>query len=402
MSGTFFAALTCMKTQITDQTHLSCDSQDDALEIVRQSGNYVYSARGKKYVDFTMGWCVGNFGWDNAEIKKRVQEFRGPDYVMPKHKYKPWQTLSDNLARLAPGKLQQCYRATGGTEAVEIALQTAIKFTERRKFISVADAYHGNSLGTHLLVSDEFEDQFDNPFWGHRMQPPFDADCASQVEKWLSREDIAAVIMEPIVIARGVQTPTQEFMDRVQAACKKHGSLLIVDEVATGFGRTGKIFASEHFNLEPDIMCLAKAITGGFAPMGATLMTNEVAQAVKGMDSYYSTYGWHPLAVEAAIGVTEYLDNHWKDLEGNIREVSNYIVDQLSTMKFKSEPRIAWKGLAICVQFEKSKYGEEIKDRAKDKGLLMPWGEKGFAMYPALTIDPKTVDEGLDILRESL
>jgi acetylornithine/N-succinyldiaminopimelate aminotransferase len=390
--------LSLMKTQTIDKKYLGRGSDPEKFEVKKQSGNYIYSQNGKKYVDLMMGWCVGNFGWDNPEIKKRVQNFDGPDYISPHYLYKPWAELAHRLERVAPGKLKKSFRSTGGTESVELALQAAMRFTERQKIISLEDAYHGDSLAALSVGSPELGKWYRNSFSAYRIKPPLNERSAERVEKRLKKRDIAAVIMEPIICNRGVMIPEQNFMTELQAACRKYGTLLIIDEVATGFWRTGEFFGAEHFDIEPDLLCLGKAITGGFAPMGAMLATNEVAEAIGEEDSYYSTYGWHPRSVEAALATLDYIETNEDFLRTNIREMGNYLVDQIAALDFDSQPEIRSKGMAIGVSFEDEKYGEKIVERAKSKGLLISEGENGFSLFPAVTLDRKTVDEAIDIL----
>ena len=123
------------------------------IEVARARGNYVYDARGRKYIDFIMGWCVGNFGWARPALRHRVHAYKGPDYIYPEYAYKPWRELARLLVGLAPEGLSRCCRATGGSEAVELALQTAMLHTGRRKFVAIQDAYHGDTLGA-LSVGD--------------------------------------------------------------------------------------------------------------------------------------------------------------------------------------------------------------------------------------------------------
>jgi acetylornithine/succinyldiaminopimelate/putrescine aminotransferase len=388
-----------MRTEAIDKRYLGRASEPDKFEVKRQTGSYIYSQSGKKYVDLTMGWCVGNFGWDNPEIKKRVQDFNGPDYISPHYLYKPWAELAHRLEKVAPGKLKKSIRSTGGTESVELALQAAMRFTERSKIVSLEDAYHGDSIAALSIGSPDLGKWYRNPFSAYRIKPPLNEQSAERVEKRLKKRDIAAVVMEPIICNRGVMIPDQTFMTELQSACRKYGTLLIIDEVATGFWRTGEFFASEHFDIEPDILCLGKAITGGFAPMGAMLATNEVAEAIGEGDSYYSTYGWHPRSVEAALATLDYIEKNEEFLRTNVREMGNFLVERISELKFKSQPTIRSKGMAIGVSFEDESYGEKIVDRAKNKGLLISEGESGFSLFPAVTIDRKTVDEAIDILR---
>ncbi len=390
-----------MRTLDADRKFIGRDTEPE-IEITKQEGSYVYATHGKKYIDFVMGWCVGNFGWNNENIKKKVQNFDGPDYVTPYQIYKPWADYARELERLVPKNLKKSFRSTGGSESVEIAMQAAMSFTEREKFISLEDAYHGDTIGARSIGSPEYGEWYKNPFSAYRIKPPLDGKSAERVALRLKKRDIAALIMEPVICNRGAMIPSQEFFDVAQEACKKSGTLLIIDEVATGFGRTGKLFACEHFNLQPDILCLAKAITGGFAPMGAVLMSEEVSQAMHYGGSYYSTYGWHPRSVAAAQATLAYYSENRDFLETNTREMGRYIVDQMSQMDFKEEPRFSQLGLAIGVNFESEDYGQDIVERAQEEGLILSDGEQGFTMFPALNIDLATVDEGLEILRQCL
>jgi 4-aminobutyrate aminotransferase-like enzyme len=115
-----------------DRTYLARDSEPDGIEVVRSDGSFLYGTRGKRYIDFTAGWCVGNLGWGNDEIRAAVRDFDGPDYVAPGYLYRPWAELAELLAEMAPGELSRSFRATGGTEAVEIALHAAMSYTGRR------------------------------------------------------------------------------------------------------------------------------------------------------------------------------------------------------------------------------------------------------------------------------
>jgi acetylornithine/succinyldiaminopimelate/putrescine aminotransferase len=388
-----------MRIETIDKRYLGRASEPENFEVTKQIGSYVYTRSGKRYVDLMMGWCVGNFGWDNPSIKRRVQNFDGPDYIAPSYLYQPWAELAHRLEEIAPGKLKKSFRSTGGTESVELALQAAMRFTERSKIISLEDAYHGDSLAALSIGSPDLGDWYRNPFSAYRIKPPLNEQSAERVERRLRKRDIAAVIMEPIICNRGAMIPDEDFMTRLQSACRKFGTLLIIDEVATGFWRTGKCFGSEYFDIEPDIMCLGKAITGGFAPMGAMMATDEVAEAMSEENSYYSTYGWYPRSVEAALATLDYIENNEEFLRTNIAEMGNYLADEIDALRFKSEPTIQFKGLAMGVSFEDEDYGEKIVERAKSRGLLISEGENGFTLFPALTIDRETVDEAIDILR---
>jgi adenosylmethionine-8-amino-7-oxononanoate aminotransferase len=175
--------------------------------------------------------------------------------------------------------------------------------------------------------------------------------------------------------------------------------------VATGFGRTGKLFASEHFKLNPDVLCLAKAITAGYAPMGATLATKAVAQAAgKRGVGFYSTYGWHPLSVVAALANLKYWSKHRAALLANVATQSDFLRARLTEMKFREQASVRVIGLAIGVEFgEESHYASQLAERCRKAGLLVSAEEDNLlTMFPALTIERKAVREGLDILEGCL
>ena len=128
-----------------DRRYLAREQAAEVVQFARSESCFLFDQRGKKYVDFTAGWCVGNLGWGNEEIRAAVREFDGPTYIHPDYLYRGWAELAEGLAEIAPGKLTKCYRATGGSEAVEIALQVAMAATGRSGFVSLAGCYHGNT-----------------------------------------------------------------------------------------------------------------------------------------------------------------------------------------------------------------------------------------------------------------
>ena len=214
-----------------------------------------FAADGRQYIDFVMGWCIGNLGWGMETIRDKINATNHAPYVHPELLYRPWVDVAALLAELTPGELQLSYRATGGTEAVEIALQVAAAFTGRSGFLSIEDSYHGNSIATRSIgASDDHNPHSARLSKCRKIKPPLNAQALDRVETALKKRDVAAFIMEPIVMNLAVMVPVEDFMTGVQKLCKKYGTLLIMDEVACGFGRTGKLFASEHYEIEPDIL----------------------------------------------------------------------------------------------------------------------------------------------------
>ncbi|MBV9957668.1 MAG: aminotransferase class III-fold pyridoxal phosphate-dependent enzyme, partial [Acidobacteria bacterium] len=259
------------------------------------------------------------------------------------------------------------------------------------------------SIATLSLGSSENRKKYRNLLPNCRkLKPPLDGGAADRLETLLRGRDVAAFIMEPVILNLGVLVPEKEFMRRARELCTKYGTLLILDEVATGFGRTGKLFASEHFGIEPDIMTMAKAITGGHAAMGATITTSKIGDAVREDVSAYSTYGWHPLSVDAAIANLKYIKKHKERLLNHVSEMGEYLGARLSKMKFKNPATVRVKGLAIGVGVGDSDYASSLVDKCRRAGLLLTDEDESLTIFPALNIHKKVAREGLDILENCL
>ena len=346
-------------------------------------------ARGRKYIDFMMGWCVGNLGWGNTEIRAAAQKFDGPDYVHPDHLYRPCVQLAEMLAGITPGKLAVSYRTTGGTESVEGALQIAMAYTGRGKFVSVEDSYHGNSIATLSIGASDNRETFKNLLPNcHKVAPPLDRKALGKVETLLKKRDVAAFIMEPIICNLGALVPEDEFMRGVRKLCTRYGTLFIADEVATGFGRTGKLFACEHFDLEPDVLCMSKAITGGYGGLGAVITTSKIAHAIREDFGLYSTYGWHPRAVADCPGEPPLSEASSEQASRQRHRLGPYFLTRLSRMRFKGKATIRGKGFAIGIEVENEKYASEVGDTCRRHGLLVPAEEDLLMLFPAWTIPP--------------
>jgi acetylornithine/succinyldiaminopimelate/putrescine aminotransferase len=383
------------------QRHLG-QQEDSELSVSRAKGSYLFDSRGKRYVDFVMGWCVGNFGWGDPELERRIARFRGPDYVYPDYSYRPWEELATLLSRVAPGDLTKCFRATGGSEAVELAIQAAMLHTKRRAFVSLEESYHGNTFGSMSVAGSEYREKFPSLLPNcHKIKPPLDDNALDRIETRLKRRDVAAFIMEPVSINLGVCVPEPGFMEGLRALCTRYRTLLILDEVACGFGRTGKIFASEYWDAEPDIMCIAKAISGGVAGMGAMLATAEVGETMEEKGEFYSTYGWHPRSTDVAIASLRRIIRDKRKLLGQVAETSAYFRERIGEIEFGSPLKLNMLGLAIGLQFEDEDYGDGLSERCRKNGLLVAPQSGAVLLLPALNIDRRTASRGLDILAQS-
>jgi len=196
----------------------------------------------------------------------------------------------------------------------------------------------------------------------------------------------------------GVLIPGEGFLPELQRLCRRYGTLLVMDEVATGFGRTGTLFASDQFDLQPDIVTLGKAITDGVGGMGAMLATAEVASSMEEDGSFYSTYGWHPRSTAAAIATLKYIVRNEKRLIAQLTATAQYFAMRLAAMTFRRDVEIRQRGLAIGLDFGDEEYAEKVGERCRKKGLLVSPEGKTVLLIPALDIDHKTAQKGLDIL----
>jgi acetylornithine/succinyldiaminopimelate/putrescine aminotransferase len=367
-----------------------------SVRIERAEGSLLFDERGKRYIDFAAGWSGGNLGWARQELRQAVRAFDGPDGVNPSWSYSRWDELAAELVAIAPGRLRKCYRATGGTEAVEIALQLAMAYTERRGFVAIEGSYHGNSIGTMAVADGEGLPDC------RQLKPPLDEDAIARLAKLLRARKTAAVILEPIICNLGVLIPDAAFMRALARTCHKYGTLLIADEVASGFGRTGRFFACDLFRLAPDILCLAKGITGGHAALGATIATARVASAAVAQDvSFYSTFGWHPLSVEVALANVRHMRRHERAIFANVEARSRDFAERLARISFPSAPKIRIEGLAVGLEFEDEDYVEKLRERCRDRGLIVNATEGVVTLFPALDIDERTARAGLDIFERS-
>jgi acetylornithine/succinyldiaminopimelate/putrescine aminotransferase len=393
-----------MTTKQRDRKYLGRNDEPDDLEITRAEGNHVFDVKGRRYIDFTSGWCVGNLGWGDAEIRKQLRRFDGPAYVTPSSLYAPWADFAELIVKLAPVKRAKCFRATGGSETVDLALQAAMLHTQRGKFLAREGSYHGNSLaGISIAATDDRKSLPNFLRGGEKLPAQLDAKALPGIEARLNRHDVAAIIMEPVSINLGVMMPDPEVMVKLQRLCRRTGTLLIMDEVACGFGRTGRLFASELLGIEPDILCLAKALTGGHAAMGAAIMTGPVARSMEEAGSFYSTFGWHPYSVHAALANLRYWRRHRNRILRHVGAMGDLFRARLGKMEFVGLKDMRVQGLAIALEFESKGIVSRLEEACQKKGLLVTdAGEEILLLLPPLNVEPRVAERGLDILEGCL
>lgn len=369
------------------------DTPPYPIEVIDSEGSYLIGKDGRKYLDFMAGWCVGNAGWKNKEILDAITKFKGPEYVMPNYIYKRWEDLAKKIIKLLPKREYTCFRATGGTEANEIALKMSMAYNKRKKFLAFKGAYHGQSIACLSLVKIPDHEAHFGKFSEDYIQ--INArdweNTTREAVNIIKGEEISAFISEPIICNLGVIIPPKYFFDEIMKACKETNTLFICDEVATGFGRTGKWFGFEHYNLEPDIITIAKGFSSGYAAIGTTIAKSEVAESMRFEFSNYSTFGWHPLSVEAAISNIYYIEKN--KLVEKANKSSQYLMKKLSDF---CKPE----GRGLCIGINEEKKGTDV--RCLNDGLIISVVEGRIVLFPPLDVSIDEIDRAIGILRKNI
>ncbi|HXY79998.1 MAG TPA: aspartate aminotransferase family protein, partial [Gaiellaceae bacterium] len=278
----------------------------------RAEGAYLWDEGGNRYLDMLGGFGMYNVGRNNPRVRAALQqalELDTPGMLAMGVTALPGLLAEALLARV-PARLERCLFTSSGTEAVEAALKLGRAATKRGRVISADHGFHGLTLGSLSANGNpEFTDRFGPLLPGFERVPFGDLDA---LEEQLRREDVAVFLIEPIQ-GKGANLPPDGYLEGAQALCREHGTLFCVDEVQTGFGRTGTMFALEHWRLEPDLVPVAKSLSGGYVPVGALLMSRAVHEAVfDSMEhavSHGSTFAPNELAMAAGLATLHVLDD---------------------------------------------------------------------------------------------
>ena len=279
------------------------------IDVDRAEGLYIYEKNGKRFLDLISGIAVSNLGHNHPKIKEAIKEQVDKHlHVMVYGEYKQsiQNKLAEKLCGLLPNRLDVLYPVNSGTEANEAALKLAKRVTGRTELISFKDAYHGSTHGS-LSVSgnEEKKSAFEPLLPDVRF---IDFNIVEQLNTISTKT--AAVIIEPIQGDAGVRIPSNEFMQALRNRCDEVGAMLIFDEIQTGFGRTGKLFAFEHFNVVPDILTIGKAFGGGM-PIGGFVSSIEKMEQLTHSPKlgHITTFGGHPVCCAAALASLEIIAN---------------------------------------------------------------------------------------------
>ena len=370
------------------------------MEVSHAKGSYIYDTNGKKFLDFVAGVSACSLGHQPARVNQAIKDQLDKySHVMVYGEYAqdPAVAYCKLLAENMPESLDKTYLVNSGTEATEGALKLARRVTGRSQLISCHNAYHGNTMGSLSVMGFEERKQVFRPLIPDVDFITFNKE--SDIEKITTRT--AGVILESIQGGAGFIQPTNGFLTKIKARCEEVGALLIIDEIQPGFGRTGKLFGFENYNVVPDIVIMGKGMGGGM-PVGA--FTAKAAYMDLLSDNpklgHITTFGGHPVIAAACLAT--------------LREVTetDLIPQTLEKEKlFRSllvHPlieEIRGKGLMIAAMMPSAEITNDVIFKCQDKGLILFWllfEEKAIRITPPLTISEDEIREGCAIILEAL
>ncbi len=367
---------------------------------------YVTDYSGNRYIDCLGGYGVFSLGHRHPMVIAAVEEQLNSMPLSSKIFFnKPLADLCELLAEITPGRLQYSFICNSGTEAIEGAIKAARIYTKRTEFICTIGGFHGKSLGSLSATGREISRKPFQPLIPGFIHVPFgDVDA---VAKAIS-DKTAAVIVEPIQGEGGIHIPPDDYLPSLRELCTKNGALLIVDEVQTGLGRTGMMFAVEHWGVEPDIMTLAKALGGGVMPIGAFIGTPEIWDAMfrENPLMHTSTFGGNPLACRAAIAAIHVTKS--EDLPRRAARLGERFIGKLREVKAKHPDAlkdIRGLGLMVGAEFTHEDIGELVIGGLARRGVIAAYtlnNPKVIRFEPPLIIDEDQLDVVAEIFDESI
>jgi acetylornithine/LysW-gamma-L-lysine aminotransferase len=379
--------------QIEDQCSVGVYQKRD-LVIVRGEGALVWDEAGREYVDCVAGIGVANVGHCHPAVVAAVQAQAARLITCNELFYNDARAQClERLDRITPEGINRFFLCNSGTEAVEGAIKFARMATGRKHVVAAMRGYHGKTLGS---LSATWERKYKEPF--APLVPDFSHvpyNNIAEFEKAIN-EQTAAVILEPVQGEGGVRPATGEFLQAIRKACDQKGALLIIDEIQTGFGRTGRLFACEHFDVLPDIITMAKGIAGG-VPMGAIGIDRRVGEIEK--QSHTSTFGGNPLACAAAVAAIDVLTG--ENLPGRAADTGAYFVRRLREIESPRIREIRGLGLMIGIEM-KDKAGAIAQALMQERVLALLAGTTVLRFLPPLVITREQVDRVVESLARVL
>lgn len=367
------------------------------LALVRGKGIHVWDAEGKKYLDFFPGWAVSGLGHCHKEVVSAIKNQAGKlIHVSNNYFHEQQGTLAKEIvANSFPGKVFFC---NSGAEANEAAIKLARKFgnPERNEVITMERSFHGRTLATVTATGQKKFQKGFAPLPAGFATVPFDDIVA--LERAISPKT-AAVMLEPIQGEGGVRVADAQYLAAVRKLCTEKNILLIFDEVQSGMGRTGKMFAYQNFEIEPDLLTLAKSLGGGF-PIGALVAKGSIADTL-GPGTHGTTFGGSPLACAAALAVFKAIKK--EKLLKNAAVMGVYLQKKLNELKKKHGIIREVRGIGLMVGVELAVDGKKIYEDCLEKGLLINCTQENvLRIMPPITVKKSEIDQAIQILDEAL
>ena len=381
--------------------HVAQTSDDSiALEVERAEGVYLYSPEGKAYMDFISGICVSNVGHGAPEIISAIQA-QSERYLHPivygEGIMSPQVQYAKALAQVLGPDLEVVYFTNSGAEAIEGAMKVAKKYTGRTEIVAFQDAYHGSTHGAMSVSGDPRAKEGYGPLLPNIRHLRFN--------EWSDLEAItsktAACIIEPIQGAGGIILPQSGYLQAVRERCTETGTLFVLDEIQTGFGRTGALFAHQAYEITPDILVLAKALGGGL-PLGAFISRPEIIDVIRRKPplGFITTFGGHPVSCAAGHALLKKIQDD--QLLATIPEKEQLLLEKLIHPAIQE---LRGKGLMYAMILEDRPKAEQVRQRALQNGLITIGFlsiDHGLRLCPPLTISTAELLLGIEILLASL
>jgi acetylornithine/succinyldiaminopimelate/putrescine aminotransferase len=354
------------------------------LEVEKAEGCYLYDPSGKKYLDLVSGFAVSNIGHRHPNVINAIQQ-QLEKYlhvtVYGEFIQSPQVKFAHRLSEVLPENLSSVYFTNSGAEATEGALKLAKKYTNRSEIISFNGAYHGSTHGALSVMGNEYYKQAYRPLLPDIkfLNLNLTAELANITTK------TAAVILEAVQGEAGIRVPDFNYINALRKKCSETGTLLIFDEIQTGFGRTGKLFAFEHFGIVPDILLIAKGMGGGM-PIGAFISSNEIMGALKDNPilGHITTFGGHPVSCAAGLAALNTVID--ENLINGVQQRENLFKSLLIHPKIK---QVRGLGLMIAVELENFNEVEEVSKKCIERGIIIDWFlhcDSALRIAPPLTI----------------
>ncbi len=377
-----------------ENAHTSGFYRKQPIVLVRGEGARVWDIEGREYIDCTSGHGVANVGHANPYVAEAIARQASRLITCSEIFYNDVRAeLLATLARISPPGLKRAFLCNSGTEAVEGALKIARLITGRKNFVAAMRSFHGRTFGA---LSATWRREYREPF--EPLVPGFSFvpfNNLEAMEKAVNQET-AGVILEVVQGEGGVIPGKGEYLRGVQDICRRNGALFILDEVQTGFGRTGKMFACEHYGLEPDLMCVAKGLGGG-VPFGAVMIHEKLGEMPKRLHG--STFGGNPLACAAALAAIRYLEEH--ELPGRAAELGDYFLGRLRQINSPLIREV--RGLGLMVGVELKKEAAPYLEALAAKGVLALFaGPTVIRFLPPLVITREELDKVAEAVEEVL